>query len=425
MDLRVDPQRQQGQAQVLAQLGGLVGAENGQADAACGGRRKPCRAPAASTLRAAFQAAGASSTSRSAVAERQASSKRPAFTRARISGSACVLFEVCIDSSPRRAIRARPVPAPGRFPCPPECTQLYGLSGHLCRAAPTLQSGVDRASPTLESCSPAGTMPPWGDSKEWTGALSHDALAAPPRGFSETIAEIWRGAARSSSSWALDEDFFELGGDSLAAVRMLAAVEDLLLAQVSFLDFIDQPTVACAGATRSQQTRGQTPPVRPGARATVRPPEPAPLLLRAGAPVVRRSARRQHRRLQRVPRRADPRPPRRRRPRVARLQEHRAAATRRCAPPFSVEDGSPVQLVDAEAAVELESHHLIAAPRIPSRAAPRHRDLASRPVRSRARAADPRAADRDSGPRTTSLQTRLSPHRSATALARRRAAGAG
>ncbi len=42
----------------------------------------------------------------------------------------------------------------------------------------------------------------------------------------------------------IDEDFFELGGDSLAAVRMLAAVEDRLLAQVSFTDFLDGPTVS-------------------------------------------------------------------------------------------------------------------------------------------------------------------------------------
>jgi amino acid adenylation domain-containing protein len=39
-------------------------------------------------------------------------------------------------------------------------------------------------------------------------------------------------------------DFFALGGDSLAAVRMLAAVEEATSVQVSFTDFLEGPTVA-------------------------------------------------------------------------------------------------------------------------------------------------------------------------------------
>ncbi|HWJ50369.1 MAG TPA: condensation domain-containing protein, partial [Solirubrobacteraceae bacterium] len=42
----------------------------------------------------------------------------------------------------------------------------------------------------------------------------------------------------------VDADFFELGGDSLAAVRMLAAVEEATSVQVSFTDFLEGPTVA-------------------------------------------------------------------------------------------------------------------------------------------------------------------------------------
>jgi amino acid adenylation domain-containing protein len=59
----------------------------------------------------------------------------------------------------------------------------------------------------------------------------------------DAIAAIWREILELSQV-TLEEDFFELGGDSLAAVRMLAVVEDRLEAQVSFVDFLDAPTVA-------------------------------------------------------------------------------------------------------------------------------------------------------------------------------------
>ncbi len=58
-----------------------------------------------------------------------------------------------------------------------------------------------------------------------------------------TIAAIW------SELLGLDVvdaevDFFEFGGDSLAAVRMLAAVEEATSVQVNFTDFLEGPTVA-------------------------------------------------------------------------------------------------------------------------------------------------------------------------------------
>jgi amino acid adenylation domain-containing protein/FkbM family methyltransferase len=72
------------------------------------------------------------------------------------------------------------------------------------------------------------------------------------------IANIWQeiiGIERVG----VEDDFFELGGESLAAVHMLAAIEDVLLAQVSFADFLDAPTVAGLAAavtlTREQHTQ--------------------------------------------------------------------------------------------------------------------------------------------------------------------------
>src|SRR5581483_8985630 len=57
------------------------------------------------------------------------------------------------------------------------------------------------------------------------------------------IARLWREILQVDEV-GLDDDFFTLGGDSLRAVEMLAAVDDLLLTPVDFPDFLDAPTVA-------------------------------------------------------------------------------------------------------------------------------------------------------------------------------------
>lgn len=59
-----------------------------------------------------------------------------------------------------------------------------------------------------------------------------------------------------------EEDFFELGGDSLAAVRMLAALEHCTSVQVSFIDFLEGPTVAAlADTVVRERSRSHEPPV--------------------------------------------------------------------------------------------------------------------------------------------------------------------
>jgi amino acid adenylation domain-containing protein len=75
-----------------------------------------------------------------------------------------------------------------------------------------------------------------------------------------------------------DADFFELGGDSLGAVRMLAAVDDLLLAQISFIDFLDGPTVdALVGAVLdAREAPVSTDPAPVASAAAGEVPEPPP-----------------------------------------------------------------------------------------------------------------------------------------------------
>jgi amino acid adenylation domain-containing protein len=76
------------------------------------------------------------------------------------------------------------------------------------------------------------------------------------------IANIWQDII-GIERVGVEDDFFELGGESLAAVHMLAAIEDVLLAQVSFADFLDAPTVAglAAAVTLTREQHAQAGPV--------------------------------------------------------------------------------------------------------------------------------------------------------------------
>ncbi|MDQ6819888.1 MAG: amino acid adenylation domain-containing protein [Actinomycetota bacterium] len=79
------------------------------------------------------------------------------------------------------------------------------------------------------------------------------------------IAALWR-EILELEQLGPDDDFFALGGDSLAAVRMLAAIEDRLLTQVDFVEFLDSPTVASLAAA-VEQAKGASQAAAPGARS--------------------------------------------------------------------------------------------------------------------------------------------------------------
>jgi amino acid adenylation domain-containing protein len=76
------------------------------------------------------------------------------------------------------------------------------------------------------------------------------------------IAQVWRDILGLAEVGA-DDDFFELGGDSLQAVQMLAAVDELFNASVDFPDFLDLPTVASLAAAVALTRREASPPARP------------------------------------------------------------------------------------------------------------------------------------------------------------------
>jgi acyl carrier protein len=66
------------------------------------------------------------------------------------------------------------------------------------------------------------------------------------------VLEVWRDVLRCDGI-ALDDDFFDLGGDSLLAVRVLARIEELLGYRMALLELFDFPT---AGECVARVERG-------------------------------------------------------------------------------------------------------------------------------------------------------------------------
>ena len=110
-----------------------------------------------------------------------------------------------------------------------------------------------------------------------SAAASAGASAGRRTRLQSAIANIWKEILGVDEVDA-EADFFELGGDSLGAVRMLAAVDDLLLAQISFIDFLDGPTVdALVGAVLdAREAPVATDPAPVAAGAAGEAPGPAP-----------------------------------------------------------------------------------------------------------------------------------------------------
>ena len=80
--------------------------------------------------------------------------------------------------------------------------------------------------------------------------------------------DIWREALGRSDIGVAD-DFFDLGGDSLSAIRVIARIRDTWGASVRAMDFFESPTVATlAAAVAAAAPAGQ-------AKVTRRPSTPS------------------------------------------------------------------------------------------------------------------------------------------------------
>ncbi len=92
----------------------------------------------------------------------------------------------------------------------------------------------------------------------------------PPRTRLETaIAGIWS-ELLGTERLSVDDDFFQLGGESLTAVQMLAALDELLFVQVDFAEFLEMPTIEALAEAVQRDRQG---PADPAARWPG--PEPA------------------------------------------------------------------------------------------------------------------------------------------------------
>lgn len=88
------------------------------------------------------------------------------------------------------------------------------------------------------------------------------------------LAEVWQAVLNAGAAPVREDDFFALGGDSLAAVQVTARVRRALRTQVPVRLLFDQPTLA--GYARAVQAAGQPPAAAPGPADPARRGELAP-----------------------------------------------------------------------------------------------------------------------------------------------------
>lgn len=68
-------------------------------------------------------------------------------------------------------------------------------------------------------------------------------MSEPLTGIGEVVLRLWREALDVADAGP-DDDFFELGGDSLAATRLVAGLREELGIPVTLLAVFDNPTPA-------------------------------------------------------------------------------------------------------------------------------------------------------------------------------------
>jgi acyl-CoA synthetase (AMP-forming)/AMP-acid ligase II len=72
---------------------------------------------------------------------------------------------------------------------------------------------------------------------------SQQAFVAPSTPQEQALAQIWR-VAMGSESIGIDHDFFDLGGNSLTALRIVEAIRETTGAEILLSDFLAHPTIA-------------------------------------------------------------------------------------------------------------------------------------------------------------------------------------
>jgi amino acid adenylation domain-containing protein/thioester reductase-like protein len=102
------------------------------------------------------------------------------------------------------------------------------------------------------------------------GAAGGPAFVAPRTPTEAALARLW-GEALGVERIGRDDDFFDLGGHSLAAARLIAAIHDTLGVRVPIASLVHAPTVAAFAAALERGELGRPPAVDLAAEARLDP----------------------------------------------------------------------------------------------------------------------------------------------------------
>jgi acyl carrier protein len=79
---------------------------------------------------------------------------------------------------------------------------------------------------------------------------------APRNDTEEQLARMWREVLEAERV-GVEDDFFELGGDSIAATQLISRINDAFAVNLSLSAFFDSPTIAQMSLVLVQAQAGQ------------------------------------------------------------------------------------------------------------------------------------------------------------------------
>jgi amino acid adenylation domain-containing protein len=101
---------------------------------------------------------------------------------------------------------------------------------------------------------------------DWSRSTLHGDFVAPRTATERELAAIWS-QVLNVDQVGVEDNFFDLGGNSLLVIRLCAKIEDAFAVAVRILDVFQNPTVAGLGGIvdilRLSGSRSNSPPVRP------------------------------------------------------------------------------------------------------------------------------------------------------------------
>lgn len=116
--------------------------------------------------------------------------------------------------------------------------------------------------------------------------LTSVAVEAEATASQAWLVELWKGVLKLNHSPSLDDNFFDLGGDSLASVQLISAAEEKFSCDLPIEAFFERPTIANMHVLLTRRMRPlpfvpaapppAPPPPSPTEQAAPTPPSPLP-----------------------------------------------------------------------------------------------------------------------------------------------------